>query len=466
MKKNIAIIIGVSEYQNLNNLPGCNNDFNLISKIIRTTEKYDDVLEINSNTLSLDVKEKLSAFINNKKNDDIDELFFYYSGHGYYDGDDLLYILTDYVNERINSTSISNSFIDNLFRELNPKLLVKVVDACNSGIQYIKGIENIPNIFEEKKDLNNCYFMFSSHSNQSSYVNNLSHFTKSFSKSILEHSGQNISYSNIIDYIKDSFIDNSLQVPYFITQGSLTENFCSISEKIRAIDINLFEENSNDIKETRSLTDIIKESSKKYVSKNQVDDILTEIKKEISDKVKEWNLGELFEAIISTRQNYSDVHGIKEVAKWVNDNKNDYFVKVKKVEVKSVKTYNAFSTLTSNLGNLYSTYRPDSIYSNLDVEFDTISIMAEPKFNNLKKYECNIILLISRYNIKVFYNFVSYKETGWDVYSANKISNWKTFSFEYLNWVNNRINVSDIVVEFCGYITEKLETMFNGHTSE
>ncbi len=41
---NIAIIIGVSEYNKIKHLPACLNDSNLIHSILTKTEKYKEIL--------------------------------------------------------------------------------------------------------------------------------------------------------------------------------------------------------------------------------------------------------------------------------------------------------------------------------------------------------------------------------------------------------------------------------------
>ncbi|WP_341876683.1 caspase family protein [Defluviitalea saccharophila] len=459
--KKLAIVIGVSDYYNLSKLPGCNNDFNLINKILKATKKYDDILEINKNTLSLEVKDEINTFISKYKESDIEELFFYFSGHGFYDGEDLRYVFTDFSENKINSTSISNGFMDNLFRTLNPHLLVKVVDACNSGIPYIKGTEEIPNILDKRKDLNNCYFMFSSHSNQYSYVSELSYFTKSFAKSILEHNGDYISYSNIIDYVKDSFLNNSRQKPYFINQGSLTECFCEITDDIKSINLSDFEKNSTELKENKSLIDIIKEDAEKYVDKEYVENFLVEFKDELIEKSKDWSLNQLFELNISTKNNYKDVKGIKKIAEWVDSNENDFMVKVNKSQVK-----NNDGGYLSAFTTLFPKYEATSLESVLECPYDTIQIKTDARFSNLVEYGCNIVMLLSKYNVKVFYNFTHSKEVSWDTYIIDSISPWSTNTFYYKDWSNNHFIIEAILKGFSDYIEKDLEKKFNRQISE
>uniref|UniRef100_UPI000A893EF1 caspase family protein n=1 Tax=Clostridium botulinum TaxID=1491 RepID=UPI000A893EF1 len=125
-KINAAIIISVSEYKNISKLPGCKNDFKLMSNLIRATEKYDEILEIHETTTSIKVKEKLTNFFMKIQDYDVNELFFYYTGHGTFDGKDLKFALTDFSSEKLNATTLSNDSIDQQIRAIDPQLTVKV----------------------------------------------------------------------------------------------------------------------------------------------------------------------------------------------------------------------------------------------------------------------------------------------------------------------------------------------------
>jgi uncharacterized caspase-like protein len=101
---------------------------------------------------------------------DIDELFFYYSGHGARRSDDFLYLFSDFNSSKTSQTSLKNSELDTMIKSLNPKLTVKVLDACQSGTEYIKSEEDLKMIFEKSSGNNfkKTYFMFSSATNQNS----------------------------------------------------------------------------------------------------------------------------------------------------------------------------------------------------------------------------------------------------------------------------------------------------------
>lgn len=233
---NLAIILSVSEYtDSMNNLPGCKKDADCINNIITKTSKFDEILFINDKLSSGKVKEKLTTFISEHKNKRIDELFFYYTGHGEFKNNEFYYLLSDYNQIKKNQTSLQNEEVDSLFRTLNPDIVVKVIDACQSGKAYIKEAGAITKYFQKTINrFNRCYFLNSSLKDQSSFQTEvISDFTLSFINSIKEHDTNEIRYKDIIDFISDVFEKNTLQTPFFVVQADYTEKFCVINKTLK-----------------------------------------------------------------------------------------------------------------------------------------------------------------------------------------------------------------------------------------
>ena len=236
----LAIVIGISEYENGGNLSACFNDADMIYSILENTEKYKEILFLKGSVKSSSLKEKLIEFSKKYENQEIEELFFYFSGHGYANENDFYFCTTDVDTAKINSTSLQNTELDTFIRKIEPKLYIKVVDACFSGTHYIKGVdfekEIITTIFQKsikQKAFENVYFFYSSHSNQTSKATNeISIFTDSFISCIKQAElSKSLRYKAIIDFLTDSFKEDEKQKPYFIIQGDMTETFCTITEK-------------------------------------------------------------------------------------------------------------------------------------------------------------------------------------------------------------------------------------------
>ena len=78
----LAIVNGVSKYDNFSNLNQCKNDSNIINEIISLSELYDDILLIQKDTTSGHIFNELDKFVDKYKNKEIEEVLLYFSGHG------------------------------------------------------------------------------------------------------------------------------------------------------------------------------------------------------------------------------------------------------------------------------------------------------------------------------------------------------------------------------------------------
>ena len=136
---NYAIILGVDKYKYASALPSCENDANLMEGLLTATGKY-KVLRIANNAAKHQIQEEISSFLPINSTD-IGEILFYFSGHGKQDEQGMHYALCDTDVSKINSTSLNNSELDDIIRKCAPKLYVKIIDACQSVVAYIKGID-------------------------------------------------------------------------------------------------------------------------------------------------------------------------------------------------------------------------------------------------------------------------------------------------------------------------------------
>ena len=125
------------------------------------TDKCEDILYLteSTSTTSKSVKSKLTNFVQKYTSEEIEEVIFYFTGHGSFEEDQFYYVLSDYEESKKRQTCLSNDELDNLLRSLSANLTIKIVDACQSGIRYVKD----PDIFrkylqESEKNFDKCYF--------------------------------------------------------------------------------------------------------------------------------------------------------------------------------------------------------------------------------------------------------------------------------------------------------------------
>lgn len=160
----LGLVVAVSDYHSLASLPGCRADGEAIAAALKASARFSDIVLVNGSGSSREVKRKISAFVEKWKDDDVEEFVFYFTGHGDVLDDDLIMLLSDYHKLQARTTSLSNTEIDSFARSLGPKLFVKIIDSCHSGVAYIKGSDPVADTIRKSGEsgLNNLYFMFSS----------------------------------------------------------------------------------------------------------------------------------------------------------------------------------------------------------------------------------------------------------------------------------------------------------------
>lgn len=440
---NLAIIIGVSEYKDKrNNLPGCANDASAIHNTVLKSEKFDSILLLTTNQDSAKVKEELTNFISSHKGQKIEELFFYYTGHGEFYSSEFYYILSDYDPLKRKQTSLQNTEVDTLIKTLTPSLVVKVIDACQSGTSYIKESDAISKYFDTSKlTFNKCYFLNSSLNSQSSFQDDeMSFFTKSFIESIKQHKTDEIRYKDIIDFISDEFESNGEQTPFFIIQAELTEKFCIINKQLREFLKNVSAKpipSTTGITKSQTLVDLVKIEAKDYSSKEDALELLESIKTESSSIELDTSLNELYDIKVSVIEDVQNIPSRLSIGKWLKDNPDSFFARPTYKAVYE-NTSDMISALTISsqfrLGSREpqnTKYELDGYDLKIDVPFKGLTILANAKFPNLNSYNLTIAFLVSKKAIRFFYFIASYIEESWDNRKLNnKEIEWKSVEFK------------------------------------
>ena len=287
---NIAVVIAVSDYTSIQPLNACVQDGKIIGAILKMNGRFEEVAVINGNQSAVQVKADLIDFIAKYHNKSIDQFLFYFTGHGLFASEEVYLLLKDYDKSKLKQTSLENSELDSLVRPLNPDLYVKIVDACHSGISYIKSSNDFERYVKGANAFNKLYFMFSSQSDQMTYATDaMSYFTKSVVEAIAKFEGPSIRYKDVIDFVSDYFTADSEQTPHFVTQAEFTEIFCDINPTIKAeaqsflTPGNLLNLPPKDELESNSVRTIIKEDAKSYCTQEEANQALLDSSVELSN---------------------------------------------------------------------------------------------------------------------------------------------------------------------------------------
>lgn len=467
----IAVVIGINEYENYNDLPGCVNDIKAISDVVSNSKEFEEVKIFSGNVQSSNLKTQLSRSFAEWKGKEIDEFFLYFSGHGNFFNDEFYYILSDFDENQRRQTSLQNLEIDNMIKSIKPKMVTKVIDACQSGVSYIKGNTNILEKYYSKTtdSFEKCYFLHSSMTSQYSYQNDdLSDFTKSFLESIALTKKPAIRYKDVIDYISDQFENSAEQTPFFITQADHTEIFLHSSEELNKII-------SKYIKKESTKTDLIKVEPVKYNS------YIEKIKKEAESFSSQeevhyllLNIQEVFDAAKLTGdlkeiytlnlfyENYlRDLPKAILIGRWLEENPNTYFAvpdyeRVSYQEEETPTSMRSISLLLRKTQKTVTKYRNElrGFNHSIDLVYKSITFELVPKFPNLFQYGLLVTFLISKKDIKIYHAFSNYFDLDWEKREINKNFKWQSADFEIKD-------ESKIINHIKGLIKESEQNVLN-----
>jgi hypothetical protein len=478
---NLAIVIAVSEYgTEADNLPACKRDGALMASVLEASGKFSEILVISDKTDSAFVKEQISSVIRNYKNKDVNEVLFYFSGHGRFVNDEFYFIMSDYSSRQIKTTSLENSELDSLIRSLKPNLFVKIVDACNSGVNYIKKPDEWENYLKSMDStFNSLYFMFSSQSDQKSFANSqISFFTESMARSILDHSGSSIRYKDMIDYISDKFSSTKDQTPIFVTQASFTEIFCEISQIMRQQVKDLLEgvpgshlQHTLPAKEL-SIVAIIQADSVNYVTKARAHAILEQIPEELKNFTWSHDCGELF--TISIKKSSSLPPDISSIGTWLQKNRSTRnFFATPELERQAPDAGDALNpggaSALLHYSALMKSYQ--QVYGHLsrmsrevatgfkftaEMPYQSIEIEFSPKLLNITPDCAYICPIVSLSHLRIFWSFCHFRYTDWD--STTKIGklDWNTAELSLLDEEGIRKQMSRIAADFNKFVEDGL----------
>ncbi|PFI46709.1 hypothetical protein COI73_17350 [Bacillus cereus] len=439
----LAVLIGVSQYEKIDNLDACLRDVKVMHELIKQTNSYQDILFISDNTNSEHIKLKIVEFFKKHKEAavEVDQVLFYFTGHGKAIPTEVHYLLSDFDPQKMKSTTLENSEVDNYLRMLNPKLAVKVIDACYSGVSYIKDgdeqiIERNFRASAEGRGLKDCYFMFSSQNTETSHAQGLSYFTESFIDAVLQQQDQTtIRFKDIMDRVSDTFntIYKGEQTPQFVSQANYTEEFCLVTPELKQrVDEAIKGTGATAVKEAEAspkmpLLDFIKGESQDYCTDfNEILTAFEAIRSRIDSMKLSSELQDLYELNIQIGHMTEHVPAIDKfdsISAFLEKKQSDYFVKVLYEE--ATKSRNPlFDSPGVLLGHRKKIV--DFSPNNGNVPFDYITIEFKAKYPILKSYKCSILIFLSRLNLMIIDTFAPYQEVGWEEYATDeKEAKWQ-----------------------------------------
>lgn len=446
----LAILIACSEYSNnkVANLPACKNDLKTIHDLLSASNEFEHIFQ-SLNESSHVLSDKLIDFIteHTNSNNEIDQVFFYFSGHGYRDNEDFYFCLEQTDVNKLKSTTISNITLDGYLKQLNPKVAIKVVDACFSGETYIKNIDD-SFLNRNKQTFHDVYFMFSSRSTETSLATNeYSAFTKLFFDAILNQKDINrITYKSIIDYLSD--MSNKLDhTPFFVTQGTHTafmfDNLKSVQKFLQEKTKISIQYPDSTIQNENSLLDKIRIQAQKYCSKeeglNKIDSIFNTLSEY---QLQDIELQKIFQSEVEVFD--SVPFGTKKIGVWITDQKNKQDFLVREVTheeehrieldhyeqvIESLRRPTFYSTPKTHKTIIKQVISGINFLENTNQKAAILKFLPKPEFANMQEYASCFTIVFSKSELFIFYNFEKLAMENWSNSKPPKCDDWKFEKF-------------------------------------
>ncbi|MGX7743295.1 caspase family protein [Rhodopseudomonas parapalustris] len=471
----LGIVVAVSDYGGEKDLPACRRDGLAMARILKSAGRFDDVLHIDADTTAAVVKEKLADFAKLHQGKEIDEVLFYFTGHGEFFGDEFYYLLTDFQAKKRSQTSLENSELDGIVRALSPNLFVKIVDACQSGVSYIKSVDDISEYLKAAdKKFRKLYFLFSSQSAQFSYQNEkISYFTEGIIKAVLDHSSGTIRYKDVMSYVSDAFEGMNFQTPLFVTQADFTEVFCEVSQELKdALKEFVQEEQvSAELMDAsnpyKSLVSRLKEEAKNYCSREEAFESVARVQSILKSYQLPAELQELFGLRIE--ESLSSPPDAVAVGAWLDKGGDRKFFarplrRMERYRKRVAKNpLLGLTGLSGVLGEDQVSYVDAErqvivgVDYTTDMPFHFLSIRLLPKLPNLAPEECYVVPLMSRSYLKLFWAFSYFEYVDWE--SAERVGElqWSTGDVLLKDVVGIQGLVAQICSAFVMFVEESLK---------
>lgn len=425
--RNLAVILGVSVYDHAISLPACKKDANLMYELLCATEKY-EILQLEEDLTKSQIIEKVEGFFKtDAEESEIDEVLFYFSGHGCQDKNDLHFILKGTEIERINATSLNNKEIDDLVRPYSPHLFVKIIDACESGLSYIKSLDEKTG-FHLNKTFENCIFMSSSKRSESSAADQeCSFFTRAFIEAVYHGTEEDIiRYSDIQNYITDEFSSAKYeQTPYFSMQGDGRAVFANTTLTMKQIAEKYRKEETVPVEPESELEKNLEHFLEVYRSEEAVKEIVEKVKTVLQEeKLSLTWLDKYFDVRLGSI-NSGDYEEDSGIVSFLYKRRNDenLYVEVETERVRK-QSYLAIPILG------YETV-PTRYTSMVHSLPSSIMINLSPKNKGLPKYEINFVFVYSDTGMYVFQGARQLVCKGWKEFVEGDKKKYTYHWFEY-----------------------------------
>lgn len=391
---NTAVLIGNSKYKSLTDLPCCLDDLLAMKELLEATQKYSEIKIIENNDAD-GLKSKMRDAID--KNQSTGELFFYFTGHGYLQENEFYYCATNFNSKRPNETGLSNSELHTLLRLADADVVVKVIDACNSGTLLIKTDSEF--ISHEKHGFKNLIQISSCQQSQNSLTGEpLSIFTEKFRDSALRKKTGTVYYTDIISTLRDEFKQNNEQTPFFVSQGTGREHFVEEAKCLDALRAKLAEETESSFEpesETQqtshtapNLQTLLEETEKNIATREKITSFVNTFFGDLIEKVSNDEFSDFFDLNIVEHSDFEEATAKEFITTVLSkENRSDKFVTatIRKEYTGRRDPRNSLESFFGIFGDNRTFRNICTLGLNCEMQRAQLKIIFTPKYHSLRQ---------------------------------------------------------------------------------
>ena len=378
---------------------------------------------------ALDAKEHLRVFLESNAAEAVGELFFYFTGHGHFTGDEFIYLWNDFDPEQQQQTSLSSAEIDRMLAKVRPELLVKVVDACYSESHKSMALSLSDDHDNISKELfKNLYCLFSCQKDQHSFADSThSFFTSLFLQAVNRPLGTRVRYRDIIDFISGAFEKIGQQTPVFVTHADFTEQFCIVTKSVKELlgSLDLEQQKQALSKLLKGdLLDRVRLEAAHYVALDEAKQCLLCGLEAVNELQLDLELSNFFEKDVQSTSAYTNIPQISKIAEALAASDDELYVRIlydtahytikMPVEYTVLGQPDAVRIATRMQPFIKSRQMPKAFENTFDLPYVAIQATLKPKFANLLSQACILVPILSRTRLYYFYTTATYKRVDWD----------------------------------------------------
>jgi hypothetical protein len=460
----VAILVGNSAYRHLNELACCRDDVAAIKELLEATEKY-AAIEVIENTDADELKARMRSAINGLSN--TEEVFFYFSGHGHQKEDEFYYCATGFDLKRPNETGLSTSELHTLLRLAQADLVVKVVDACNSGTLLVKTGNGF---IQEKHGFKNLIQISSCLDTQNSLTGDpLSAFTDRFRAAALRKLEGEVYFTDIIYTLRDEFLQDDFQTPFFVAQGTGRERFVDEAKRLDALRAKLaatttpssLPENAEQqvLPAAPSLRELLEKAELRMATPGQVTSFVGTFFDSLIAKISVREFADFFNLDVVEHSYFKEPTARTFIIRVLNgESRSDNFVTAK---ISQKFGQNRLALAAVSIAQMWGGDQQITETYDLDLNCTMqrvqLKLTLTPKYNILRRIVLVVTCAPSLENCYVFEIVTQHRLRDFGTYDVDGdeiVRRWYKF-----DWKNSTQGlVEKIVVELDGLIRDHLET--------